>query len=100
MFTYMVMAVAILALSVGFYNRYQAEKEMITRLLALSPDEFAIVKKVIESSRIEPSDVAQSERLLIKRLEEKDWLTVFNDGSVVVGGKSDYLQRKNVQLAL
>ena len=45
MFTYIIMVVAILALSVGFYNRYQAEKETIASIFTLSPAEFAIVKK-------------------------------------------------------
>jgi hypothetical protein len=45
------MVVAILALSVGFYNRYQAEKETIASIFTLSPAEFAIVKKVVESTR-------------------------------------------------
>ena len=98
MFTYIIMVVAILALSVGFYNRYQAEKETIASIFTLSPAEFAIVKKVVDSTRIEPSEVAQTERLLIKRLVENDWLIVLNDGAVVVGGKSDYLQRKHTQL--
>lgn len=98
MFTYIILGLIIFLLSAGYYNRYQAEKETISGLLSLSSAEFEIVRKVVTNTRIEPSDISQSERFLIKRLEENDWFVVFNDGAVAVGGKSGYLQRKNTQV--